>query len=329
MRILVTGCAGFIGSHVCETLLSTTDYEIMGIDNLNAYYDVEIKRRNIKILEKYDNFTFRREDICFTKIVETWRPDKICHLASMAGVRWSIEHPDEYVRVNIGGFINILEGARQVGVENVVYASSSSVYGLNEMLPFREDDPIERCNSPYACSKRAMEIFASTYHKLYGMSLIGLRFFTVYGPRGRPDMAPDKFMTAVLNGTGFKVYGDGSSSRDYTYISDIVDGILAALHNKNNVGCEVYNLGNSSPVGLMEFIHTIERVTGKSAIYEHIGDQLGDVPHTFADISKAGRDLGYSPKVSLEDGLRRLYEFKNRETDNVIHWQRFEKNIKT
>jgi len=309
MKILVTGCAGFIGSHVCERLLMMEGVEIMGIDNLNAYYDVEIKLKNIKLLEKYSNFTFRKEDICFTKIVELWRPDKICHLASMAGVRWSIEHPDEYVRVNIGGFINILEGARQVGVKNVVYASSSSVYGLNKLLPFREDDPIELCNSPYACSKRAMEQFASTYNRLYGISLIGLRFFTVYGPRGRPDMAPYKFMTSIMNGKKIQIYGDGSSSRDYTYIDDIVDGIIAAVENKNNISCEVYNLGNSTPVKLMEFIRIIEEVSGCKAIYEHIEDQLGDVPHTFADISKAKRDLGYNPKTSLQEGLKNLYKY--------------------
>tara|TARA_B100000131_G_scaffold311548_1_gene344526 strand:+ start:53 stop:994 length:942 start_codon:yes stop_codon:yes gene_type:complete len=313
MRILVTGCAGFIGSHVCERLLTTTDNEVMGIDNLNAYYDVEIKKRNIKLLEKYDNFTFRKEDICFTTIVDIWRPDKICHLASMAGVRWSIEHPDEYVRVNIGGFINILEGARRVGVKNVVYASSSSVYGLNKLLPFREDDPIEMCNSPYACSKRAMEIFASTYNRLYGISLIGLRFFTVYGPRGRPDMAPYKFMKAVMNGDTIQVYGSGSSSRDYTYISDIVDGILGAIENRKGISCEVYNLGNSSPIKLMDFIGKIEGVVGKKANYEHIEDQLGDVPHTFADVSKAGRDLDYKPKVSLHEGLKRLYDYLSSE----------------
>ena len=313
MKILVTGCAGFIGSHVCERLLSTTHHEVMGIDNLNAYYDVEIKKRNIKLLEKYDNFTFRKEDICFTTIIDIWRPDKICHLASMAGVRWSIEHPDEYVRVNIGGFINILEGARRVGVKNVVYASSSSVYGLNEFLPFREDDTIETCNSPYACSKRAMEIFASTYNRLYGIPLIGLRFFTVYGPRGRPDMAPYKFMKAVMNGETIQVYGSGSSSRDYTYISDIVDGILGAVENKRDISCEVYNLGNSSPIKLMDFIGKIERVVGKKANYEHIEDQLGDVPHTFADVSKAGRDLGYKPKVSLDEGLKHLYDYLSSE----------------
>jgi len=309
MKILVTGCAGFIGSHVCERLLMMEGVEVMGIDNLNAYYDVEIKLKNIKLLEKYSNFTFRKEDICFTKIVELWRPDKICHLASMAGVRWSIEHPDEYVRVNIGGFINILEGARQVGVKNVVYASSSSVYGLNKLLPFREDDPIELCNSPYACSKRAMEQFASTYNRLYGMSLIGLRFFTVYGPRGRPDMAPYKFMTSIMAGKKIQIYGDGSSSRDYTYIDDIVDGIIAAVENKNDISCEVYNLGNSTPIKLMEFIRIIEDVSNCKAIYEHIEDQLGDVPHTFADISKAKRDLGYNPKVSLQEGLKNLYEY--------------------
>ena len=227
----------------------------------------------------------------------------------MAGVRYSIENPGLYVTTNINGFINILECARLVGVKGIVYASSSSVYGLNEMLPFRESDPITLCNSPYACSKMSMELFASTYYRLHKIPMIGLRFFTVYGPRGRPDMAPYKFMNSVLQGKTFQIYGDGTSSRDYTYISDIVNGVVASIENKNNIQCEVYNLGNSKPVQLMDFVRTIERVTGRSAIYEHIGDQKGDVPHTFADISKAGRDLDYKPEVSLEDGLKHLYEY--------------------
>ena len=313
MRILVTGCAGFIGSHVCEQLLEMGHF-VYGIDNMNDYYSVDIKWKNISLLQKYErSFKFFKLDICnryeLQKIIQTWKPSKICHLASMAGVRYSIENPGLYVTTNINGFINILECARLVGVKGVVYASSSSVYGLNEMLPFRESDPITLCNSPYACSKMSMELFASTYYRLHKIPMIGLRFFTVYGPRGRPDMAPYKFMNSVLQGKTFQIYGDGTSSRDYTYISDIVNGVVASIENKNNIQCEVYNLGNSKPVQLMDFVRTIERVTGRSAIYEHIGDQKGDVPHTFADISKAGRDLDYKPEVSLEDGLKHLYEY--------------------
>ena len=192
-------------------------------------------------------------------------------------------------------------------VKQVVYASSSSVYGLNKKVPFSESDEIKTCNSPYACSKMAMELFARTYYQLYGIKNIGLRFFTVYGPRGRPDMAPYKFLNAIKNGDKFKKYGDGTSSRDYTYIDDIVSGIIAALDNKKNIECEIYNLGNSSPVTLNEFISICEKVSGKTALYDQIEEQLGDVPHTYADISKAKRDLDYEPKINLADGLKKLY----------------------
>jgi UDP-glucuronate 4-epimerase len=306
MKVLVTGCAGFIGSHTCEYLLKRGD-EILGIDNLNDYYDIERKKENLEVLNKYENFEFKKEDIRTTKVIEEWKPDKICHLASMAGVRYSIEHPEVYVDVNINGFINILEQARKVGVKQIVYASSSSVYGLNKKRPFSEADPIETPNSPYACSKMAMELYAKTYHQLYNLNLIGLRFFTVYGPRGRPDMAPYKFLKAIKDGTKFYKYGDGTSSRDYTYVSDIVSGVVASIDNKKKLKCEVYNLGNSSPVSLNEFIELCEKVVGKKANYEQIGNQLGDVPHTYADISKAKRDLYYEPKVKLEDGLRLMY----------------------
>ena len=200
-----------------------------------------------------------------------------------------------------------MEEGRKNDVKQIVYASSSSVYGLNEKVPFSEDDQIEKCNSPYACSKLSMEIFAKTYNQLYDMNLIGLRFFTVYGPRGRPDMAPYKFLKAISEGKEFMKYGDGTSSRDYTYIDDIVSGVIAALDNEKNIKCEVYNLGNSSPVTLNEFIALCEKVVGKEAIYDQIGNQLGDVPHTYADISKAKRDLGYEPKMCLVDGLRFMY----------------------
>ena len=306
-KILVTGCAGFIGSHTCEYLLKRGD-QVLGIDNLNDYYDVERKMQNLEMLKKYENFTFRKEDICDTNAISEWKPDKICHLASMAGVRYSIEHPKLYGKVNIEGFIHILEESRKNKVQQIVYASSSSVYGLNKKVPFSEDDPIATPNSPYASSKMAMELFAKTYHQLYNLNLIGLRFFTVYGPRGRPDMAPYKFLKAIKDGTTFQKYGDGTSSRDYTYINDIVSGVVASLDNKKEIKCEVYNLGNSSPVSLNEFIALCEKVVGKQANYEQIGNQLGDVPHTYADISKAKRDLGYDPKVGLDEGLTNMYK---------------------
>ena len=307
MKILVTGCAGFIGSHTCEFLLKRGD-NVLGIDNINDYYDVELKHKNIELLKKYSNFEFRKEDIRDTKTIEEWKPDKICHLASMAGVRYSIQHPKLYVDVNINGFINILEQARKISVKQIVYASSSSVYGLNKKVPFNEDDVIETPNSPYASSKMAMELYAKTYHQLYGLNMIGLRFFTVYGPRGRPDMAPYKFLKAIMDGNTFQKYGDGTTSRDYTYVTDIVSGVVASIDNKKDMKCEVYNLGNSSPVSLNKFIETCEGVVGKEAIYKEIEDQLGDVPHTYADISKAKRDLEYEPKVKLEEGLKYTYD---------------------
>ena len=307
MKILVTGCSGFIGSHVCEKLLKKK-HNIFGIDNLNSYYNINNKLENLEILRSYENFQFEVSDICDTTIISKWKPEKIIHLASMAGVRYSIQNPALYEKVNIGGFIHILEESQKNNVKQIVYASSSSVYGLNKKVPFSESDPIETPNSPYACSKMAMELFAKTYSQLYDLNLIGLRFFTVYGPRGRPDMAPFKFLNAIKYGTPFEKYGDGSSSRDYTYIDDIVSGVCAATENKKNVKCEVYNLGNSSPVTLNQFIALCEKVCSKEAKYESVGNQLGDVTHTYADISKAKRDLDYDPQTTLEDGLRKTYE---------------------
>ena len=307
MKILVTGCAGFIGSHTCEKLLKRGDI-VFGIDNLNSYYDVNKKFKNLEILRKYNNFNFKVEDICNTNIISTFKPEKIIHLASMAGVRYSIENPALYEKINIGGFIHILEESQKNNVKQIVYASSSSVYGLNKKVPFSEDDPITTPNSPYACSKMAMELYAKTYSQLYNLNCIGLRFFTVYGPRGRPDMAPYKFLESIKNEKLFYKYGDGTSSRDYTYVEDIVNGVVSSCDNKKNVKCEVYNLGNSSPVSLNDFISLCEKVVGKKAKYETIENQLGDVPHTYADISKAKRDLNYEPKIKLEDGLRKMYK---------------------
>jgi UDP-glucuronate 4-epimerase len=304
--ILVTGCAGFIGSHVCEYLLKRGD-NVIGLDNMHDYYDVLIKEKNIQLLNLYTNFIFIKDDICTTDVISKYKPYKIIHLASMAGVRYSLENPLLYEKNNVGGFIHIMEEAHKNNVKNVVYASSSSVYGLNTKVPFNEDDPILKCNSPYACSKLSMEIYARTYYQLYKINNIGLRFFTVYGPRGRPDMAPYLFLNSIKNNKTFKKFGDGTSSRDYTYIDDIVSGIIAAHDNINNINCDIYNLGNSSPISLNDFISTCEKITNTKAQYIQCDEQLGDVPHTYADISKAKKDLNYEPKVTLEEGLTKFY----------------------
>lgn len=302
MKYLVTGCAGFIGSHLCEKLLKENN-EVVGVDIIDDYYDVTIKEKNINILKSYNNFIFLKEDIRYTNSINIHKPDKVCHLASMAGVRYSIENPLVYTDVNVSGFVNILEQCKCNNIKQLVFASSSSVYGLNKKIPFSENDPIENINSPYAASKYSMEIFGKTYSQLYGMNIIGLRFFTVYGPRGRPDMAPYKFIKAIKEEYELIKYGDGESMRDYTYIDDIVDGILSSLENKKQRKFEIYNLGNNNPIKLNDFIKTCEKVIGKTAKYKQIDDQLGDVPQTFADISKAKFDLNYNPKFTLEDGI--------------------------
>ena len=305
--ILVTGCAGFIGSHLCEELLKN-DYIVYGLDNINTFYNL-YKDKNLEILLKYKNFIFEKDDIRTTKIISKIKPTKICHLASIAGVRYSLEDPIIYYQNNVEGFINIMEEARKNNIKNVIYASSSSVYGLNEKVPFNEKDNLEKFNSPYALSKYCMELYAKLYYQLYNINSIGLRFFTVYGPRGRADMAPHKFLNSIMNEKIIQKYGDGNSYRDYTYISDIVDGIIGAINNKNNIKCDVYNLGNSNPITLNNFIEICEKITNKNAIIEKLPNQLGDVPYTYADINKAKKDLNYEPKITFESGLKKLYEY--------------------
>ena len=315
MKVLVTGCCGFIGSHVSIKLLEL-NYNVVGVDIMNNYYDVEIKEKNKNMLTEYSNFEFHKEDLTSSDIVDRIKPDKIIHLASMAGVRYSIDNPIEYVKNNIEAFVNLLDQSVKNNVLNFVYASSSSVYGLNSKVPFSEDDNINCCNSPYAASKRSMEVFANTYSQLFDISLIGLRFFTVYGPWGRRDTAPYKFLNSIINDKKFTKFGDGTSLRDYTYIDDIVDGIISALDNKNNLKCEIFNLGNSSPVSLNSFIEYCEDVTGKKAIYEVIENQLGDVPVTYADIEKSKKLLDYNPKIDLKEGLKRTSKWIIDQCDN-------------
>ena len=308
MKIIVTGCCGFIGSHLTEKLINS-GYEVVGIDNMNDYYSSDIKFKNLKILKElsfnYSNFIFFQEDIRQTKHILSWKPNIVIHLAAMAGVRYSLENPSIYTDVNVTGFINIIEQCRLVKCR-LIYASSSSVYGLNTKIPFNENDIIEKCNSPYSASKRAKEILSQTYSQLYSLETIGLRFFTVYGPRGRPDMAPYKFINNIKNGISIDKYGTGISSRDYTYISDIIDGIIACLTVKLKNNNEIYNLGNENPISLNEFISVCENITGKKAIINELEEQLGDVNITYADITKARNELNYYPKVKIEEGLKTL-----------------------
>ncbi len=310
-KIIVTGCAGFIGYHVCIKLLKD-GLNILGVDIMNNYYDTKIKQKNIDTLLKYKNFHFIKEDVVKTEIFKKIKPNIVIHLASIAGVRYSIENPQTYVDNNISGFINLLEQSKQVGTKRIIYASSSSVYGLNKSVPFSEDDVIETCNSPYACSKYAMEVFAKTYEQLYDIDTIGLRFFTVYGPHGRPDMAPYKFLYNIKNGIPIKKFGDGLTTRDYTYIDDIVNGIITASFS-DKINHYIYNIGNSNPVSLNKFIETCENVCNKKAQIEEHPMPLGDVPHTYANIEKAKEDFQYEPKTSLEEGLKKTYEWMVKE----------------
>jgi UDP-glucuronate 4-epimerase len=330
MKVVITGCAGFIGSHLAERLLKDTDYEILGVDVLTDNYDVAHKRRNLAVLGQYERFAFREEDILHSSCISEWNPELIVHLASSAGVRASLDNPTAYVRNNVEAFVHVLDEARKGGTTaRVVYASSSSVYGANTKLPYSEDDALTGCVSPYACSKLAMEHFAHTFSTLYNLECIGFRFFTVYGPRGRPDMAPYKFLQAIHSGESISKYGDGTSSRDYTYVGDIVDGIVRACmapakspespssSKSPRRLSTVYNLGNTRAVDLNTFIRTCEQVVGKPARIHQMGTQLGDVSHTLANIEKAARELGYSPQTSLRDGLQQMYESMGMEKNTV------------
>jgi len=306
--VLVTGVAGFIGSHVADVLLARGD-TVIGVDELNDYYDVRLKQRNLDRLSRLHGEKFKMfiGDICdlalMQNIFEKERPTHICHLAARAGVRPSISDPYIYVHSNIEGTTRLLDLARQFSCLNFVYASSSSVYGSSDREILSEADAVERPVSPYAATKKACELLAYTFHHLYGLNTTGLRFFTVYGPRGRPDMAPFKFIDRVFNGEPIQQFGDGSTSRDYTFVSDIVDGVVRAVDRP--LGYEVINLGNGRPFLLRDFITLVERCVGRAATIELLPEQAGDVERTCADIRKARRLLGYSPRVTFEEGIAR------------------------
>jgi UDP-glucuronate 4-epimerase len=308
-KILVTGGAGFIGSHLCEALLAE-GAELVVIDDFNDYYDPAIKRGNIASFR--DRITLIEGDIRDVALVDSifasHKFDKVFHLAARAGVRPSIADPRLYVSTNIDGTLNLLEGCRASGVKHFVFASSSSVYGVNKKVPFAEDDLIQRTISPYAATKLMGEQLCSNYSNLYGIRCVCLRFFTVYGPRQRPDLAISKFTRLILDDKPIDQYGDGSTARDYTYVEDIIRGVMAAGKYTAS-DFEIVNLGGSAANTLAQLISGIEEITGKKATIHYLPDQPGDVPLTFADVSKAGRLFGYAPATPLRKGLERYVEW--------------------
>lgn len=304
MRILVTGGAGFIGSHLCVRLLNE-GHEVSVIDELNDYYSPALKRENLDIVRRAGPAAVYERDICdfdgTLEIIRRHRVEAVIHLAARAGVRPSLEQPLLYERVNVGGTVALLEACRQLGVPKFVFASSSSVYGATTEPPFSESAPVSRPVSPYAATKLAGEQLCYTYSHLYGIRTVCLRFFTVYGPRQRPDLAIRKFTELILQGKRVPVFGDGSSGRDYTFIDDTVEGIVGAL--KYDCDYTVANLGNSSPVRLLEMVRTLEHAIGRKADIEWLPDQSGDVPITCADIAKANCLFGYQPRTSFRAGI--------------------------
>lgn len=310
MKILVTGGAGFIGSHLCERILKT-DEHVICLDNFDDFYDPGIKMNNITQCLDNANFELIRGDIrdkeALEAIFEKNQIQKIIHIAAKAGVRPSIKSPLVYEDVNIRGTLNLLEVCRAHRIENFIFASSSSVYGINSKVPFGEDDPISKPISPYATSKRSCEMYCFTYHHLYDIPITCLRFFTVYGPRQRPEMAIHKFTRLISTGEEIEIYGSGASKRDYTYIDDIIEGIISLLDKK--LDFEIINLGNSMPVELEYLIELIENRLGKTARIKRVPAQAGDVPITFADISKAKSLLNYNPKTSIENGIKRFVQW--------------------
>src|SRR5882672_9872978 len=311
MNFLVTGGAGFIGSHVCERLLGL-GHAVWTFDDLNPFYDPAIKQRGLQTLQSLGKpFTFVRGDLtdrtALDALFGSVKFDQVIHLAARAGVRPSLQEPALYQRVNVEGTVNLLEAARLAGVKKITIASSSSVYGTNAKVPFSESDPIFSAISPYAASKLACEALGHVYHHIYDMDVAMLRFFTVYGPRQRPDLAIHKFAQLITQGKPIPVFGDGSTARDYTYVTDTVDGVIACTQKE--FGYEIFNLGESQTVTLSHLIELLEKSLGKKAIIDRQPPQPGDVPITFANIDKARAKLGYNPKVKIDEGIPKFIEW--------------------
>jgi UDP-glucuronate 4-epimerase len=328
MRILVTGTAGFIGAALAQRLLARGDM-VHGVDNHNDYYDPALKEARLARFVDHPNYSHQRADLADAEAVDhafaTFKPQRVVNLAAQAGVRYSLKNPRAYVRSNLDGFLNILEGCRHGKVEHLVYASSSSVYGANRKLPFAVEDAVDHPVSLYAASKKANELMAHTYSHLYDLPTTGLRFFTVYGPWGRPDMSPMLFADRISRGEPIDVFNHGHHSRDFTYIDDIVEGVIRTLDQPatpdpaydaelpnpgtSNAPYRVYNIGNDQPVQLMRFIELLEQNLGRSVEKRLLPMQPGDVPDTWADVSALRRDVGYAPSTSIEDGVARFVEW--------------------
>lgn len=328
MRILVTGAAGFIGSALSQKLLARGD-SVYGIDNLNAYYDVSLKEARLALLTAKPDFEFRKLDVSdrdgMADFFKKEKFDAVVHLAAQAGVRYSIENPHAYIDSNVVGFCNVLEGCRHSKVKHLVYASSSSVYGTNVKLPFSERDNVDHPVSLYAATKKANELMAHTYAHLYGLPCTGLRFFTVYGPWGRPDMALFKFTRGIIEGEPIQVFNHGKMTRDFTYIDDIVEGVVRVTDRParpdpawsgaqpdpatSRAPYRVYNIGNNRPVELMQYIRVLENCLGKKATLEMLPMQPGDVPATYADTAALGNDVGFRPDTPIETGVMRFVDW--------------------
>ena len=331
MTILVTGAAGFIGYHAAQRLLGA-GYRVVGVDNLNPYYDPALKRARLARLSGHPQFRFLEMDLADREQAEAVfaaEPyEQVLHLAAQAGVRYSIENPHAYTEANITGFLNVLEGCRHKNVPRLVYASSSSVYGGNTKTPFEVGDPVDTPVSLYAATKRANELMAHTYHHLYGIDMTGLRFFTVYGPWGRPDMAPFKFARAIAEGGTIQIYNYGKMSRDFTYIDDIVEGLLRVVERPQS-GNFLYNIGNCAPVGLLDFVEAMEKAMGRRAKHRHMPLQAGDVISTHADVEAFCEYTGFRPSTPLETGVARFADwFRSYYTPEKLTTARAEKAAK-
>lgn len=314
---LVTGTAGFIGFFLSKALLDKGE-QVIGLDNLNDYYEVSLKESRLAVLKKYENFQFYRADLADKEAVfaifKQHLPAVVVNLAAQAGVRYSIENPDAYISSNIEGFFHILEACRHYPVEHLVFASSSSVYGGNKKVPFSTEDQVDKPVSLYAATKKSNELMAYAYSKLYGIPLTGLRFFTVYGPMGRPDMAYFKFAKKIMAGEPIQIYNHGDMRRDFTYIDDIVAGIEKILchppgKDENGAAYKIYNIGNNKPEKLMDYISVLERCLGKEAKKEFLPMQPGDVYETYADVTDLMHDFDFKPSTTIEEGLSRFAEW--------------------